>query len=32
MAIVLTPVELLLTRGFDNLVLPALAGALLAGL
>ena len=32
MAIVLTPVELYLTHGLDNLVLPALAGSLAAAL
>ena len=32
MAIVLTPVELYLTHGLDNLVLPALAGSLVAAL
>jgi phytol kinase len=32
MAIALTPVELFLTYGFDNLVLPIVAGSLLAGL
>lgn len=32
LAIVLTPVELFLTYGLDNLVLPTLAGLLLAGL
>ena len=32
MAIALTPVELFLTYGFDNLVLPTVAGLLLTGL
>lgn len=32
MAVALTPIELFLTRGFDNLALPLVAGALLTGL
>lgn len=32
MAIALTPIELFLTRGFDNLALPLVSGALLTGL
>ncbi len=32
MAVALTPIELFLTRGFDNLALPLVSGALLTGL
>ena len=32
MAIALTPIELFLTRGFDNLALPLVSGVLLTGL